>query len=506
MPNPDAPARRHVSLVALIAVLVFGLAVGFLGYRLGFNAGLASLNNPPQAAAAQVTLAAARELPDLTPGPDGWIAVEHLTLAALRGDELVAEHTLDAIDTHWRPGYAPMLIELARFSPSQSRRNATLAVSAKRFGLSASAPLDDHWAAVWATEFEPHPDYAAFKAQLYDAIDPTFASYFDDTPAHTIRLDEVRWGGVRRDGIPPLVDPSMVAASHPDAAYLDDTNVVFGVVIDGDARAYPKRILAWHEMFRDTIGGRRIVGVYCTLCGTVIAYDAAHHGTTYELGTSGFLYRSNKLMYDPDTFSMWSTFGGTPVIGPLVGQGIALDVHPVVTTTWGRWKADHPDTTVLTLDTGHRRDYGEGVAYRDYFATHDLMFTIPDELANDRLANKAEVFVLRSNDEDVQPLAIAADRLADETVFEVDHAGRRIIVLTDPSGANRAYEAADLAFTAYDPAAKTATDTTGRAWTVTENALISKDSPNATALPRTAGHRAFWFGFHAAFPDAPLID
>ncbi|MEO0586287.1 MAG: DUF3179 domain-containing (seleno)protein [Planctomycetota bacterium] len=502
MAEPDAPARRHVSPVAVIFVLVFGLAVGFLGYRLGFNAGVASLDGPTDAPAQAIQVASPPVLPDIGPGPDGWIPIEHLTLAAIRGDELVAEHTLDAIDANWRPGYAPMLIELARFSPSQTRRNTVLAVSAKRFGLSAAAPLDDHWTAVWASDFEPHPDYAAFKSKLYDAIDPSFASYFDDAPAHTIRLDEVRWGGVRRDGIPPLVDPAMVAADHPDAGYLDDSNPVFGVVINGDARAYPKRILAWHEMFRDTIGGHRIVGVYCTLCGTVIAYDANHNSTTYELGTSGFLYRSNKLMYDPDTFSMWSTFGGTPVIGPLVGQGIALDVHPVVTTTWGQWKADHPDTTVLTLETGHRRDYGEGVAYRDYFATDELMFTIPDAFANDRLANKAEVFVLRSREPGVEPLAIAADLLATETAFTTEHAGRRIVVLTDPSGANRAYATADLAFADYDPATKTATDTAGRAWTVTEDALVAAD----TTLPRTAGHRAFWFGFHAAFPDAPLID
>ena len=78
-----------------------------------------------------------------------------------------------------------------------------------------------------------------------------------------------------------------------EVEYLDNDNVVFGIKINGDARAYPKRILAWHEMFVDTVGGTHVTGVYCTLCGAVILYDSSHDDKTYELGTSGFLYRSN---------------------------------------------------------------------------------------------------------------------------------------------------------------------------------------------------------------------
>ena len=115
----------------------------------------------------------------------------------------------------------------------------------------------------------------------------------------------MRWGGVKQDGIPPLRQPNMVSAAEAD--YLQNDNVVFGIAINGDARAYPKRILAWHEMFIDNIGGIDFAGVYCTLCGAVILYKTRHEGIEHKLGTSGFLYRSNKLMYDQDTQSLWNT-------------------------------------------------------------------------------------------------------------------------------------------------------------------------------------------------------
>ncbi|MBK9609350.1 MAG: DUF3179 domain-containing protein [Betaproteobacteria bacterium] len=175
-------------------------------------------------------------------------------------------------------------------------------------------------------------------------------------------------------------------------------------------------MLAWHEMVKDRMAGRELNGVYCTLCGVLILYDATVAGVHHELGTSGFLYRSNKLMYDHATKSLWSTLTGTHAgRGPLVGQGIELRTLPVVTTTWGEWKKRHPGTTVLSLDTGHQRDYAEGAAYHEYFASDRLMFGVP--LLDTRLPNKAEVLALRMQGEARAQLAIAADFLAANRVY-----------------------------------------------------------------------------------------
>ena len=248
------------------------------------------------------------------------------------------------------------------------------------------------------------PAYADFKASLHEQVDPRFRLYFAAERPTLIRLDEVVWGGVWQDGIPPLRAPRMLRAR--DAKYLADSDVVFGIEVNGDARAYPKRILAWHEMFTDRVGGIEVAGVYCTLCGAVILYETTHAGRAHRLGTSGFLYRSNKLMYDADTQSLWNTLEGRPVIGPLAGQDISLATREIVTTTWGEWRRRHPSTTVLSLDTGHRRDYDEGAAYRDYFATDAVMFPVPETDA--RLANKAEVLVPRFGRPGERPLAIAS--------------------------------------------------------------------------------------------------
>jgi hypothetical protein len=207
----------------------------------------------------------------------------------------------------------------------------------------------------------------------------------------TIRLDEIEWGGVPPDGILPLVYPAHLDAG--DAGYLKDDHIVFEIAINGEARAYPKRILAWHEMALDRIGGGELTIVYCTLCGTVIPYESVVDGEHISFGTSGLLYRSNKLMFDEATKSLWNTFEGRPVVGPLVGSGRTLRHRSVVTTTWGEWRRMHPDTLVLSRDTGHQRDSSEGAAYRDYFATDRLMFEVPR--VDDRLDNKDEVLVIR---------------------------------------------------------------------------------------------------------------
>ena len=226
-------------------------------------------------------------------------------------------------------------------------------------------------------------------------------------------------------------------------------------------------------------------------------FDGKHH----ELGTSGFLYRSNKLMYDHETKSMWSTLEGEPVVGPLVGKGIKLQSEFLVTTTWGEWKARHPETTVLSLDTGHRRNYDEGVAYAQYFGTDDLMFHTPK--LDKRLKNKAEVLVLRNeiaSDNSAPPLAMSSKFLDDNPVYHDESGGRKFVVLTDESGANRIYESKDHVFKTWD--GTTLIDASKTKWTVREGNLTS---PDGVILKRLAAHRVFWFGWYAQFPETRLV-
>ena len=412
------------------------------------------------------------------------------------------------ISAQWSDGYAGIVWDLAWLlrPPSQGFVHFFTLIgflqeqTGQRFG--ADLASWQQW--IWSQPYTPHPDHGFFKGQWYSQIDPRFAEFFPRGVMSLIRLDEIEWGGVRVNGIPPLEYPARLEAA--EAAYLEDDHIVFGIALDGEARAYPKRILAWHEMALDRLGGVELTIVYCTLCGTVIPFESVADGRHLRFGTSGLLYRSNKLMFDHETRTLWNTFEGVPVVGELAGSGLQLTPRAVVTTTWGEWRRRHPETTVLSLDTGHRRNYAEGVAYRTYFGSDELMFAVSRRDA--RLPNKEEVLTLRLPDPDhpdqQAALAVTARFLARNRVFHRDFASRSLVVVTSEQGANRVYDAGDVRFERHLADERVA-DATGRAWQVTEAALVLDGDPGVQR-PRVPAQRAFWFGWYAQFPDTELID
>lgn len=436
------------------------------------------------------------------PGVDAFFDVATL-------DDERARAARDEIAAGWRDGYAALLVDqldvmrrTSLVNPSDWIRLTRVAgILEAETGQQLGLDVDRWREWIWSLPYEPHPAYGEFKGRLYARLDPRFETFFEPPVKASIRLDEIQWGGVEVNGIPPLDYPEHVAADSPAAGFLDDDNVVFGVAVDGAARAYPKRILAWHELARDAVGGRELTVVYCTLCGTVIPFESEAGGVLRTFGTSGLLYQSNKLMFDEGTRSLWSSLTGTPVVGPLVGSRLELEAVPVVTTTWGEWRLRHPDTTVLSLDTGHRRDYSEGAAYRQYFATDRLMFDVSNR--DGRLANKDEVLALRIASEDgTQPVAISARFLLANRVYHVE-AAPELVVVTSSAGANRVYAAGPRRFERLDADGRVV-DGRGRTWRVTEDALVATfdDSERAARVP---AHRAFWFGWYAQHPDTLLI-
>ena len=461
-------------------------------------------------------------------------------LDAASPDEKTATAALDEIAAGWKDTYAAMLIDMVRMmrgprqgapdpsdpppsfdedlgqtNPNRRRdelvnggdpgspiRRRLLAFLARQTGRRFSDDLNAWREWIWTLPDDPHPGYALLKAAVYAQVDPRMRAFFPDGVPATIRLDEIDWGGVPVNGIPPLRYPAFVPAA--DAGYLKDGHVVFGIVMNGEAKAYPKRILGWHEMAIDRIGGVDMTIVYCTLCGTVIPFESEAAGRRFRFGTSGLLYRSNKLMFDEDSNSLWSTFEGVPVVGPLVGSGVTLTSHPVVTTTWKEWRSDHPDTQVLSLDTGFKRDYAEGAAYRDYFATDRLMFRVSKK--DRRLLNKAEVLVMRLPDlehpERLVPLAIDTQLLRKHPVYSFPAASGRFVVVTSERGANRVYEGG--AGFAEQRADRIIRDVDGQAWSVTDAALVLQ-ADQSQRLARISAQRAFWFGWYAQFPDTRLF-
>ncbi len=414
---------------------------------------------------------------------------------------------LRQLGAQWRDAYAGIVWDLAWLLRPPGRGFihffTLIGFLQEQTGQRFGADLAGWQQWIWAQPYDPHPDHAFFKGQWYSRIDPRFADFFPRGVTSLIRLDEIEWGGVAVNGIPPLEHPARLEAD--DADYLADDHVVFGVALDGEARAYPKRILAWHEMALDRLGGIELTLVYCTLCGTVIPFESVADGRHLTFGTSGLLYRSNKLMFDHETKSLWNTFEGVPVVGALAGGDLRLTPHAVVTTTWGEWRRRHPETTVLSLDTGHRRNYAEGAAYRTYFGSDELMFAVSRTDA--RLPNKEEVLVLRLADAarpgEPAALAVTARFLARNRVFHHEFAGRNLVVVTSGQGANRVYDAGDVRYTRHLDGERVADDA-GRAWRITEAVLVLDGNPGEQR-PRIPAQRAFWFGWYAQFPDTELI-
>ncbi len=433
--------------------------------------------------------------------------------------ELVAD-TLEGLAETGDAAYAGPLIDLLRASEvglvqGVDRRDvlaALRAVSGQDFGADWHAWLE------WfeGGELRSPAGTLGWKGRLLGRIDPNFARLLAYGSPARIRPDEIVWGGVAFEGIPALDGSPTLSAA--DASWLGDDEPVFGIEIEGDARAYPLRILDWHEMANDTIGGVPIALAYCTLCGSGIAYEARDaDGQPLTFGSSGFLYRSNKLMFDHETQSLWNQFTGRPVVGALAEEGSELElrIRPSVVTTWGDWKARHPGTRVLSLETGFRRPYEPGAAYADYFASDETMF--PARARSRALPAKARVFGLELEG---APKAWSIEALADAGVLN-DQVGGRPVVLVSPrpviavegksvrSGATstyvagvtvRAFERGGFSFRA--DADGGLRDEHGDAWTPGEEALVR--TRDGKALERLAGVQSYWFAWNGFHPRTAL--
>lgn len=193
-----------------------------------------------------------------------------------------------------------------------------------------------------------------------------------DLSSTTIPTSEILGGGPPRDGIPSIDAPKFI---RPDAAtFMRDDDIVLSLTRGATTRAYPLRVLVWHEIVNDAIGGEAVAVTYCPLCGTGIVFDRDIGGKVRSFGVSGLLFQSDVLMYDRQRESLWSQLKMESVSGP--DAGTKLRWLPSEHLTWKAWKTKYPGGEVLSTDTGHRRNY-DGAAYADYFASDKTMFPVP---------------------------------------------------------------------------------------------------------------------------------
>jgi hypothetical protein len=267
------------------------------------------------------------------------------------------------------PRLAWLVSDMMRFASSRGMTETLSAAAASL--LQIDAPAQNHWEVITnhliAWDIPAPPKYLKFKRAIFTNAVPGWDRIFVEGD---IDWRLVSWGGVLIDDrgfgktdrpcncIPAADNPEVSSAA--DATWLNDDDIVFGIEVNGEARAYPRRIMEVREMVNDTLGGRDLGIPYCTLCGSAQAYftDQLPAGVRRPiLRTSGLLLRSNKVMYDVRTFSVFDTFLGRAVTGPLAERNLQLEHASVITTDWGSWRKAHPETTVLVEALALGRDF-----------------------------------------------------------------------------------------------------------------------------------------------------
>ena len=315
--------------------------------------------------------------PDVPTGPLAQAAADDLETVWSGFEIGVDTAAITRLGQSGDPRLAWILSDLLRFFWNGDIHDGAVSAFEKLTGATvAEDPVaaSSRWQSVTdhliAWDLPAFDGYADYKARLFTLVEAGWQPFFDDADAD-IDWRLVSWGGVLIDDrelgdpngcprgcIPALADPAVTDAAG--GSWYSDDGIVFAVVIGDEARAYPRHMMEIHEMVNDTLGGRRIGMPYCTLCGSAQAYftdDVPDGVTTPILRTSGLLSRSNKVMYDLVTKSVFDTFTGVAVSGPLRQQGVVLNQATVVTTTWGDWKAAHPETTIIAEDGGIGRRY-----------------------------------------------------------------------------------------------------------------------------------------------------
>ena len=253
---------------------------------------------------------------------------------------------------------------------------------------------------------------------------------------------EILHGGPPKDGIPALHNPATVPVAQAD--FLEPDDRVIGVSINDQSRAYPIAVLIQHEAVNDVIGETPILVVYCPLCDSVSVVDRQLDGETHEFGVSGLLYNSNVLLYDRGDDSLWSQLGFSAISGPNAGRSLPHLRWEL--TTFADWSNRHPQSTVLSFDTGYQRNYRIQL-YGDYFETDRLFFPVAN--SDPRLNRKDQIIAVKLG-EVVKAYPISEIQGAPDGVVRDTIEGQMIVLEADAqTGAARVVEAPANAFIAH---------------------------------------------------------
>ena len=320
----------------------------------------------------------------------------------------------------------------------------------------------------------------------------------------SIDKDKVKSGGPGVDGIPALENPNIISAS--EATYLSDNDLVIGYKVGNDIRAYPHKILDWHEIINDEIGGEKVAITYCPLTGTTIAWDRNIDGGTTTFGVSGLLFNSNLIPYDRKTGSAWSQMKLEAVNGKIIGT--IIETHPTVETTWKTWKEMYPETKVVSTNTGISRNYSSFpyfIGGKDYRTDPFIIFPIDTD--DDRLPRKERVLGVIVGDATkaykiagmTSSTTVIHDEVNGETLVIIGSEEKNYIV----SYKRTLEDNTKLTFTAIEnQGAVVMKDNEGNEWNVFGEAVSG--NRKGQKLVKTTSYIGYWFAWGTFYPGLEI--
>jgi len=314
---------------------------------------------------------------------------------------------------------------------------------------------------------------------------------------YVVPPDEILPGGPPKDGIPSIDSPSFIGADEAD--FLRSEELVVGIYYGGVAKAYPHRILVWHEIVNDVVADEPIAVTYCPLCYTATAFRRIVGGEVTTFGVSGKLYNSDLVMYDRLTDTYWSQHLGLGIYGRMAG--VVLERIQVDVITWSRWRELHPDTLVLSTETGFSRPYGrDPYSPYGYYRSRDIWFPVKN--LDDRLHPKAILHgvVIDGVAKVYEQRSIARVRVLNDEV-----AGQPVLIVSPFEQYVRAYSRklgeALLEFSWED--GRLVDMQTNSIWDVEDGEAVSGPL-KGSKLSQIVVYPAFWFAWSAFYPGVEL--
>ena len=315
--------------------------------------------------------------------------------------------------------------------------------------------------------------------------------------------NEVRDGGPGKDGIPSVDNPEFIEVNA--VSNLSDNDLVVGVKVGEEIKAYPHPILDWHEIVNDEIGGQSLALTYCPLTGTGIGWNRMVNGVETEFGVSGLLYNSNLIPYDRNSDSYWSQMRLDCVNGDLIQTDI--EVIPVIETTWATWKRLYPNSKVMSTNTGFSRDY-QVYPYGNYRTDDRLIFPVSN--TDNRLSNKERVLGVIVGDavkayafnNFANGVSFITDEIGDKSLIIVGNISQNYIVvfertLADGSLLNPVVEPmSDLGGTGV------LKDAEGNVWSIFGEAISGPRMGEQLTIPTS--YIGYWFSWAAFYPNLEL--